>query len=223
MSIFVSARGLERTLGAIDRVANSAARATYRAVNKVASKAFTRSKREITSRVNLTSAYLNKPDYTGAPRLEIIKATSAKPVAIIRARKRGTRLATYGAKQLVRKADKKRIAASGKKLWGVNAGAGDTRRGIPKGSVPAGVSVKVLRGGQRKRMRSAFFMPLKNSNGMGVFIRTGVGRKAMKHLYSLSVDQVFRRVIDDIKDDVARDLSETLAKQVAFEFRGYNK
>lgn len=213
----------KQAASAVARIDNALTRSVYRAVNKVAGKAFTRSKREILSRVNLTSAYLNRPDYTGAPRLEIIKATSAKPVAIIRARKRGTRLATYGAKQLIRKADKKRIAASGGKLWGVNAGAGDTRRGIPKGSVPAGVSVKVLRGGQRKRMRSAFFMPLQNSNGMGVFIRTGAGRKAMKHLYSLSVDQVFRRVIDDIKDDVARDLSETLAKQVAFEFKGYNK
>ena len=178
-------------------------RASYRTLNKVADKWKTRSRREITSRVRLTPSYVRE-------RMAVQHATPSSLTAIIKARVRGTRLATYGAKQLTRAA---------------KTAKGDAIRAIPAGKKQAGVSVGVKRDRGRSKMRGAFMVPLKRgkevagSNGMGVFLRIGKGRKDIKHLYGPSVDQAFRWVIDDTIGAVRADMRETFEKQSAYEFR----
>ena len=146
-------------------------------------------------------------------------------VAVIAARKRPTRLATYGAKQVTRKdkGAKRGTGHNGGKLWGIHAGSGDPSRNIAAGSVPAGITVKELRRSPRQKLPGAFFMPLRGGkaeggNGMGVFIRTGTGKRDLKHLPGLSVDQVFKSVIDTIAPDVETELEEALLRQARYEF-----
>ena len=55
-------------------------------------------------------------------------------------------------------------------------------------------------------------------NGMGVFIRTGTGKRDIKHLYGLSVDQVFNSVSDTIAPDVEAELEAALLRQARYEF-----
>lgn len=227
MSFKISTRDLERMLGGLENSADVVSRSNYRAINKVANKTFTRSRRDVVSKVTLTQSYVRE-------RMDMVPATAAKPTAIISARRRPTRLATYGARQLVRRANQKRITKSGggmrggrgaRGLWGTQAGTGDRLRGIPAGSVQAGASVKVKRSGNRKRMPGAFFLPLRRGagklggNGMGVFIRTGKGKADIKHLYGPSVDQIFRGFIKDKEAEIAQELREAIAKQTEYEVR----
>lgn len=216
MSFRITTKVVDRASKKLENAFLAAEKAIPRAINKVASKAFTRAGREIRSQVNLTADYLKKQDRSGNPRLALSKAASNKPFAEIKARVRPTRLATYSAKQLRRKAKTGKDAK------------GDPLRKIPAGSKSAGVSVKVKKGGARKQMRGAFMIPLKRGNdlpgtqGMGVFIRVGTGRSQIKHLYGPSVDQVFRDVAKDIKPEVEKELRETLRKQLKFESRRVN-
>lgn len=206
--IDVAARRLERATAAGER-------GIYRAINKVAGPAFRRAKRLITSQVNLTDKYLKEADSTGKERIRLIPATGSKLFAEIRARRRGTRLATYGAKQLRRRAKRPDKAK------------GDALRKIPPGSKQAGVSVKVSRRDGRKPMRGAFLVPLRRGldnatvgdNGMGIFIRVGSGRKDIKHKYGPSVDQVFNRVKDEMIPDVREALIIAVRSQMRYEFR----
>ena len=221
--VFVNKEIIDRVSEKLGMSAKAVARATYRAINGVAAKAFTRSRREIRDQVNLSATYIRE-------RMWLQKANSSRQVAVIAARKRPTRLATYGARQRTRKdkGTKRPAGRNGGKLFGVQAGAGDTLRNINQGMVPAGVSVSVKRGGQRQLMPGAFFMPLRAGkvaavNGMGVFIRTGSGKKDIKHLYGPSVDQLFRGVIDDISPDVQAELEAELLRQANYEFSKVTK
>ena len=159
------------------------------AVNRVASQLYPRCRREIVSRVNLTESYVRD-------RMSMTLATPEQPVAVISARRRATRLSTYAARQVS-------IAALDAK--------GDPLRGVPKGMKQGGVSVSVKRGGSRKTMSRAFLIPLLNGNGLGVFVRTGTGRKDIRHLYGPSVDQVLNRVIDDIYPEIQQSLSSEVS------------
>lgn len=206
----------------LNNAAEILGRAEYRAINKVAAKAMTRSRREIVSQVNLTDSYVRE-------RMTLTQARSDSPVAIISARVRPTTLSTYGAKVVTAPAPNAK---------------GDARRLIPAGRKGVGVTVAVKKGGTRKLIRGAFVMPLKAgavaaNNGMGVFVRSGSRGEAqakqaglrtgkagggvvaggLKHLYGPSVDQVFRGVISDIEKDVAADLEKTVADQTEFEVR----
>lgn len=201
-------------------------RAEYRAINKVANKAMTTSRRKIVSAVNLTQKYVKE-------RMSLSPATKDRAVAVIMARPRHTRLATYAAKQITASAPRAR---------------GDSLRGIPAGRKQAGVSVSVKRGGGRKKLRGAFMIPLRagtrdGGNGMGIFIRTGskrnmrsvvkqeiyTGRGSRKsgavesgdirHLYGPSVYQVFRGVIPEITPGIADDLEKAVADQTEYEIR----
>lgn len=170
-------------------------RAEYRAVNKVADKTNTRSRRAITTLVNLSDKYVRD-------RMKIQYARPGYAVAEITGRGRGTTLTTYGARQVTESAPKAK---------------GNARLGIPKGRKAAGISVSV-KPGSRKVISSAFFMPLKNQNGMmGVFTRSA-GSKP-KHRLGPSIDQTFTLVIRDIKDEVGADLEATYAKQLEYELR----
>lgn len=216
--VVVNKELLEQVARELGLGADVVEKTAYRAVNAVAAKNLTRSRREITSVVNLTPAYVRE-------RMGLRKANAGARVAVISARRRPTTLKTYGAKQVTRKdkGAKRGTGHSGGKLWGIHAGSGDPSRSIAAGSVPAGITVKELRRSPRQKLPGAFFMPLRagkseGGNGMGVFIRTGTGKRDLKHLYGLSVDQVFRNVIDTIAPDVEAELEEALLRQARYEF-----
>lgn len=177
------------------------ARVQVRAINRVAEKANTRSRREIVSQVALTDTYVRD-------RMSLSKATEGRPVAIISARRRATTLATYGARQ---------ITAAAKRA------KGDARRGIAAGRKQSGISVLVGRAHGRKKMAGAFFMPLRagkevGGNGMGVFVREGRNGEPI-HLYGPSVDQVFRGVINDIVPDVTVELETEITRLAVLEVK----
>lgn len=194
MSFKLDTSGVKSLVDFTGQFEEATARAEFRAVNKVAEKTSTRSKREIVSIVNLSASYVRE-------RMSLQKAQLYKPVAFIKGRTRPTRLITYAARQLTASAPKAK---------------GNARVGIPAGRKAAGVSVGVTRKNGRKTMASAFLMPLKNDNGLGIFTRTG-GK--LKHHYGPSVDQTFTLVIENIRDDVGADLEDTLAKQLDYELR----
>ena len=58
---------------------------------------------------------------------------------------------------------------------------------------------------------------------MGVFIRTGTGKKDIKHRYGPSVDQLFRGVIKDVAPDVQAELEAALIRQANYEFSKVTK
>jgi len=216
--VVVNKELLEQVARELGLGADVVEKTAYRAVNAVAAKNMTRSRREITAIVNLTPAYVRE-------RMALRKANAGARVAVIAARRRPTTLTTYGAKQVTRKdkGAKRGTGHNGGKLWGIHAGSGDSSRNIAAGSVPAGITVKELRRSPRQKLPGAFFMPLRagkseGGNGMGVFIRTGTGKRDLKHLYGLSVDQVFRNVIDTIAPDVEAELEEALLRQARYEF-----
>jgi hypothetical protein len=193
----VELSGIREAARTISNVGSVAARATSRGINKVAAKTKTRAKRAISSNVMLTSTYVNK-------KMTMTKATVATLKAQITGRKRGTTLATYGAKSRKLKA-KSPIS----KLKGF------ARLGIPVGKKQAGVKVRVLRRGGTKTSTRKFMLPLKGTGGaLGVFSRQG-GK--LKHHYGPSVDQGFALVIDDISGDVATELQATIQKQMQYE------
>lgn len=168
-----------------------------RAINAVAAKTRTKASKLIRQDVALKASYLNQPG-----RFVLRKATKETFAASIVARKRATRLASYGAKQITQKV--KYPKRSG----------GDALRGIAAGSKSAGVSVRV-KPGVTKKMPGAFLMPLNNGNGMGVFIRTGKGRGEIKHLYGPSVDQAFRVVLPNLTDGLADQVAAEFNKRMA--------
>jgi hypothetical protein len=198
MNFRIDASEAARLASVVGQIDTAVERAGYRAVNKVASKWYTRSRREITSRVNLSNDYVES-------RMSLRQANATNAAAYITARSRPTRLSTYGAQQLTTSAP---------------AAQGDASRGIPAGAKQAGVSVLISRRKGRARMPHSFLIPLNNGNGMGVFVRTGTGRNDIKHLYGPSVAGVFSWVIKDVRGDVDADLEKTVSDQLEFELRG---
>lgn len=193
----------------IRAVPDASVRAAYRAVNTVAARVVTMAKRDIAAEINLPQSYV-------AAQTTITKATPASAVGVIRMRMRAVRLARFAATQLTKAAPRAR---------------GDAGRGIAARRKQAGVSVKVDRKGGRKRMPGAFMLPLRGgegsdggaSNGMGVFIRTGKGPKAIRHLYGPSPDQLFRRWRAGAAPDIKRLLFEAYSSQLRYELRGTRK
>ena len=195
MSFKIDASQVKKLAKFAADIPDAVSRAEFRAVNKVADKTFTRSKREITSIVSLTSTYVGE-------RMFIKRALPGAPVALITARTRPTKLFTYGVRQLT-------VAAPRAK--------GDPSRGISAGRKAAGVAAGVKAGGGKKPIPKAFLMRLRSDNGFGVFTREG---NRLRHRYGPSVDQTFRLVITDIKDDVGAELEQTYASQLEFELKG---
>lgn len=163
------------------------AKATAHAINYAAKRVRTEGSKRIRAQVNLPAKYVNE-------NLAVRRfATPDKPEAIISGRVRATRLARYNAKGLTAH------APYGRK--------GDALRGIPAGRKHAGVSVRVKKGAAKK-MRKGILIPLQRGRRgakenawideggdklFGIFIRTGKGKKDLKHLYGPSVDQLWRR------------------------------
>lgn len=185
MSISISNKGLNKTIKSIRSTVKAAQVAQMRAVNRVAAKARTAGSAAVRDQVKLPAAYVNE-------NLTITqKATIQKPESIISGRAHPTRLARYGAKQ---------VTVSAK------AARGDELRRIPAGRKQKGIRVQV-KPGRVRAMDRAFFLPLKNQNGlMGVFTRTGSGPKDIKHHYGPSVDQVFKSVRKQLLPMIRREL-----------------
>ncbi|MFP3979167.1 phage tail protein [Marinobacter sp. KMM 10035] len=195
MSLTIDKSQFQQARKFIQATVRAAEKAQFRAVNRVASKFRTSASKTIRDQVRLPAAYVND-------NLKVSqKATQNNPVAIISGRKRPTRLARYGAKQLARSA---------------KAATGDQLRGISTGKKQAGVSVAVSRKGSRKKMRKAFLLPLRNAGVMGVFVRTGSGQKDIEHLYGPSVDQVFRGLREKLKPDISKELVKEYRAQLNY-------
>jgi hypothetical protein len=176
-----------------------AAKAGVDAINDVAETVITRASRDITQRYNLPASYIRE-------KFRLQKSTRADVPAIVAARIRSTRLARFDALQLTAAAPRAK---------------GDQRRGIGAGRKQAGASVKVLRGGSRKQIKRAFFMPLRagkaaGGNGMGLFIREGGGSQ-LKHLYGISAHQAFRGWLARKSPDITSLLANTFQKRLVNE------
>lgn len=159
--------------------------------------------------IDQTHAELNlSRDYIDA-RIARAEAKGTTARARITSEVRGATLQRFGAQQEVAPVNwsNSRIDALGHEFgkWpGWTYRKGDASRGIAEDKKAAGVSVDVNRKGA-KTITSAFTMPLKNSNGTGVFRREG-GK--VKHLYGPSVYQVFRRYITTNEQAIADTLRD---------------
>lgn len=201
--------GLEtiaRAVKGLQRIKDANARAAYRAVNSVSSKVATQSRREIGEQINLPQSYIR--DQT-----TVTKASTDRPIAIIKMRKRPVRMARFGARQLTAP------------VRGPRGARGDSSRGIPSGRKAAGVSVRISRSGGRTSRRSGFLIPLRagnvdGGNGLGLFVRTGKGPTAIKHKYGPSPDQLFRRWRSQAAPDIKTMLAEAYASQLKYELQG---
>lgn len=177
-----------------DKVPGQVRKAAMRAVNYASAKGRTASGRAIRNHANLPAGYL-----TGADgRLQLSKAASAGNLERdITARRRPTSLARY--------------YSGGSKARGVR------------------VTVKP---GHAKYLRRGFIMKLRSgaseSNNKGLAIRTDGGApagsfKAKKIndnlwlVYGLSVDTLFRRVIDEVAPDIADDMEAEFWRQLNLE------
>lgn len=184
-------RELKKAASWVRSIPNQAQRAAVTAVNRTVVEAQTDATSEMEGRVNLPASYVRG-------KLRIVRATVSNPAGAVAIRRRAIRLARFGAQQLSEPAPRAK---------------GDRLRGIPKGRKQGGISVQVSKG--RKVKRSAFMLPLLNGNGMGVFVRTGPGRKDVKHLYGPSPDQLFRAW----RDDNFRRVQDRLVMNFGEEFR----
>lgn len=170
--------------------------AAVRAVNEVTDRVYDTARKRMNAGINLTDQYLRD-------NMQVIHADDpARPRAVIRARFRATTLGRYDARQLVQPAKRPDRAK------------GDSLRGIPPGLKQAGVSVEVARGARKPVLGTrAFLVPLKNGNGMGVFVREGAGKKNIRHLYAPSVYQLFRKAVEVMYEDIGGDLEAAIARE----------
>jgi hypothetical protein len=200
--ITIDTTELRQLANRIGEVGKTFDRLQVMAINRVATRSCTAAKREIVAQVSLKSSYV-------LDRLSLSKANGNNPVAIIASTKRGVSLSNYPYRQLTQAAKRAK---------------GDAMRGIGAWRKQAGISVGVKAGGGRKTMRGAFLVPRRagtesGGNGMGIFIRTGSGRKDIKHLYAPSVSQVFTSVIQAISPEVAEDFQDELNRLINVEIK----
>lgn len=177
-----------------DKVPGQVRKAAMRAVNRATTKGRSASGRAIRNQVNLPAGYL-----TGATgRLELSKPASQSSLERdITGRRRPTSLARY----------------------------------VSGGSKSRGVRVTV-KPGAAKYIRRGFVMKLRSgaseSNNKGLAIRTDGGApagsfKAKKIndnlwlVYGLSVDTLFRRVIDEVSPGIADDMEAEFWRQLNLE------
>ena len=166
-------------------------------VNVVALKVREQSIKDTVSSLNLSRDYVES-------RIERSESSKRSPSARITSQVRGTTLQQFGIKQqtkavnwsndrILQIADEKaftngvvtgprRVLPGGKvsALW--NERVGDEARGIAANSKAAGISVDVNRKGA-KTIKTAFTMPLRNGNGIGVFQREILAENARPHHY----------------------------------------
>jgi hypothetical protein len=175
--------------------------ALSRVLNRRAPQVLDQAQGKICSRVKLSREYVEG-------RMAMSNATVSRPYVIIKARERATRLATYMATQ---------------RILGAPGSAGDPLRGIPAGFKQGGVYTGV-KPDSNKLMSKAFLIPLRagsvaGGNGLGIFVRTGPGRKDMRQLYGPSVNQLFTGVITEMEEALAQSLEADLQAEVTRELQ----
>ncbi len=195
MGMIIDRRNFRKAKDYLRGTVTAIEKAEYRAVNRVSQKTRTEASRQIRAEVRLKASYVNRHLWLYK------KAKPGDPSAIITARRRPTRLARYGAKQLTKAARKAR---------------GDELRGISAGRKQAGVSVSVGRNSGRKRMRKTFLVPLRTNGLMGVFERTGRAPDDIRHLYGPSVDQLFTNIRDQLHPFIKRNMSKEFRAQLNY-------
>jgi len=189
---------LRSSLGRSGRVSRKAARL---AINDTARRMRSAGSKAIRQQVNLKAKYVNE-------RLEVSKpATDKSLTAVISGRKRNTLLYRYGAKILTRKAKHPERSE------------GFPALGIPAGRKLAGVSVKVKKGGARKKMRGAFIARgLKKSGASAVAIplpgKYTTGNRRFEALYGPSVHQVWTDVREELAPEAEKRLSAEFRRQL---------
>jgi hypothetical protein len=189
-------------------------RMAVRVVNEVADETYDLARPRMIERINLTDQYVRdrmsvrhatNPD---APRASVVASGSRAAL---------TTLARYDGRQAVKQVNwsNASIAGMGKTFgrWpGWTRRIGDERRGIAPDSKGDGSTVQVTRG-STKGLSKTFFMPLRNSDAMGIFMRTGKGDKDYKHLYGPSVYQLFAYTAGQILEQVGDNLEDRVATE----------
>ncbi|RLA52447.1 MAG: hypothetical protein DRQ98_10160 [Gammaproteobacteria bacterium] len=201
MKIDIQTSGLDKFAERMERFPAATRKAAVLSINKATRRARTAASREIRKQVSLTAGYLNKPERLWISRY----ARETNLTARISARQRPTSLVTYGAKQLY-------------------------RAGKRKARVRGGISVKVKRGGGRRKIKQAFFIRLKrgteHGGNLGVAVRSLEGLNLKKlgasnksagiyTLYGPSIDQVFNTVRKDISPEISKYLVQEFNRQYA--------
>lgn len=197
-----------------DLSADEFGRAALTVVNQVIDDTYELARPRMLRTLNLTDRYVQD-------RMRVEHATDPNRVkgAIVAsgARNDMTILARYNSQQTLRDVNwsNDRILAMGKQFgkWpGWTKRTGDASRGVPVNQKVRGMTVEVTRG-VRKPIENAFYMPLKNDNGMGLFTREGDGKKNYKHRYGPSVYQMFSFVAKGLVDEVGDAMETQLADE----------
>ena len=170
----------QRRLGLLAQRVNPA---VVRVLNRMATTVRLEASRRIRGKLALPATYVRE-------RLNVLKATNARPVAVIFAKRRGVLLTRFKWRQLF----ERNTSKPGRKRAGV-----------------AGVILP----GRPYRARKFFVIPqLNNSNGPGIAIRTGKGRDAFEVLHAPSVSQAFALVRDDLSDEYSARVKSAVANEL---------
>lgn len=189
-------------------------RAALTVVNQVIDETYEIARPRMIRTINLTDSYVRDRMYVEHAR----DPNNVRGAIVASAqRKDMTMLARYDSQQTLRDVNwsNDRILALGKTFgpWpGWTKRTGDARRGVAPNLKVQGMSVEVTRGA-RKPIENAFYMPLRNGNGMGLFTREGDGKKNYRHRYGPSVYQMFAFVAKGLVDEVGDSLETQLADE----------
>jgi len=176
-------------LANLDGLDGQARGAMVRSINAVAEETRQLAIEEILKQVALSASYVKQ-------RLQIVKrASTDDPTAIISARVRPTQLLRYQGKQLYTKAK----LPGKRRLAGVSVQVKSSARGGYPKVITNGWIIK-LKAGRRKESIGG---------NLGIATREGPGRNNYRIRYAPSVDQVWSKVRDDVKDRI----SDTLARR----------
>jgi len=185
--------------------------AVIKSITEVTERTYATLLKKMSATVNLPAAYIEQrmvtipPKGVGKNTVESAIVAPVRPSAskLIKVNPMTT-LRQYGPQQL--------MTPTKYKDGPYSLRTGDVLRGIPVNMKQHGVSVEVLRG-QRKRIATAFLLPLRRgteagANGMGVVQRDKVSGK-IRSLKGPMTYQIMRGVLPSITDDVGADLRKT--------------
>lgn len=173
-------------------------------LNRALPRGRTRLVRVVTGSINLPAAYVRE-------QITLRNATPAKLEAAMSARKRPVQLSRFDARRVLKAGQLS--AASRERHHDEQARASAAMR-------PAGVTVKVRKGGARETLPGAFIIRLRSSNSIGVALRAKVGdkragRKPIDVLYGPSLDQIYRRVRPELQAEMGTYVRDELQRRVA--------